>query len=134
MSIQEMLLLDLKIAIKNKDVGNRDNLKVIVSELQRGKSKTLSDEETIIILRRLRGWEEDRLAKSKQADDSGYLDLLNKYIPEQIFVDESEIKEWIYENINFSEYRKKFEAIKVVKGHFGSKASGQTIKDIITKM
>jgi len=138
MTIQETILSDLERAVKNKDISNRENLKVIFSELQRQKTKILTDDTTIYILQTLKGWEEDRLIKCDVKEGgSRYLDILNNYIPESMQVkelNENAIKEWIIKNIDFSKYKNKFASIKLIKSNLGPGADGSLIHKIIEEM
>jgi len=136
--IQERIEEDLKKAIQSKDKLERDNLKVIISELQRQKTKVLTDEATIYILQTLKGWEEDRLiATGQEKGGSNYLDILMRYIPENMRIkelNEETIKKWIKENIDLSKYKYKFASIKEIKSKLGPSADGHLIKKIITEM
>jgi hypothetical protein len=133
MGIQQRIQNDLNIAIKEKNIKKRENLKVIISEFQRQKSKTLESDSAIRILKKLKKWERDRLSSLNQSS-SDYLELIDSYLPDEIEVDELEIKNWIVENIDFSKYKNKLVSIKDVKAHFGSVVDGNTIKNIILKM
>lgn len=129
-SIQERIQEDLKTAIKNRD-PIREDLKIIMSELQRQKTKILSDDSVVEILRRLAGWERDRL-KTVELSRSDYLDTINKYIPEQL--SEEEIEKWINENIDLTKLKNKFSAIRVILSHFGTATSGSQIRNILNNM
>lgn len=154
MTLQETIQTDLKIAIcsKNKEVS--DLLKLIVAEFQRSKYKQLTDDETVVILRKLYYEEIDRIrmivAKSKNpdlvialnpalnveimtmADNSSMLKLVSNYIPKQVSIDD--ITDWIKNNIDFSKFRNKFQAVGKVLEHFGTRTDGNTVKNIVSTM
>jgi len=131
MTIQETINNDLKVAINKRDNELRDNLKIIVSELQRQKTKVLSDDLTIEVLRKLAKWEKERLEKIGEIE-SYYLDLINKYIPEQ--VEDEVIEKWVKENIDLSKYKNNLAATKLVLNEFGTSTSGSQVKTILMRM
>lgn len=131
MTIQDQINNDLKNAISKRDNELRDNLKIIVSELQRQKTKILSDSSTVEILKRLIKWEQEKLEKIGESK-SMYLDTILRYIPKQL-TDEV-IEEWIRENIDFSKFRNKFEAIKIILNNFGTSTDGKQVKTILMRM
>jgi len=126
-----MIQSDLKRAIINKDITLREDLKIIVSELQRQKHKILSDASVVEILRRLESWECDRLARVEQTG-SDYLCIIKSYIPKQ--TTDEEIEEWINDNIDLSKLKNKFSAIRVILNHFGISTSGGQIKKVLNNM
>lgn len=131
MTIQDNINNDLKDAINNRDNELRDNLKVLVSELQRQKTKVLSDESSVEILRVLAKWEAERLEKIGE-EKSDYLNLINKYIPEQ--VSDEIIEGWINENIDLSQFKYKLAATKLVLNNFGIYTSRDQVKSVLTRM
>ena len=131
MTIQEQIQSDLKEAITNKDISLREDLKIIVSELQRQKTKVLSDVSVVERLRRLENWEGDRLARGGQTG-SDYLCIIKSYIPKQ--TTDEEIEEWINDNIDLSKLKNKFSAIRVILDHFGISTSGSQIKNVLNNM
>lgn len=133
MRIQEVIETDLKAAIRDKNDIIKENLKIIVSELQRQRSKILSDVETTIVLRQLKTWETTRLDKCNITGGSTYLDIIDNYMPSQ--ATDEEIKEWINENIDLTKFGNKYAAIKPTLKHFGLIATDKpTIKRVIDSM
>jgi len=125
-----MIQTDLTTAIKNRDPIKED-LKIIISEFQRQKTKVLSDNTVVELLRRLAKWEEDRLHKV-ELTESDYLNVIYKYIPVQ--KTDTEIEDWINENIDLTKLKNKFAAIEIVIQHFGSFTSGSQVKNILNNM
>lgn len=134
MRIQEVIEKDLKKAIKEKNNTEKASLKIIVSELQRARTKVLYDDVTVQILQKLKKWELDRLKIISRQDinSSSYLDTIVKYIPAKL--DHLQVKQWIEDNIDFSKFKNKLAAIKVVKSHFGPAVDGGEVRKIITDM
>lgn len=131
MTIQERIQEDLKEAIRVNDKGSKEALKVIISEFQRQKSKVLSDEKSVEILRKLKSWAEEEQSFTPDSE-SVYLKLVSKYIPEQVA--DEEIEKWINENIDLSKIKNKFAAIKPVLNHFGTSTSGNQVKSVLLNM
>ena len=51
------------------------------------------------------------------------------YLPKQ--ASEEEIRKWIQENIDFSVFKNKMQAMKPIMAHFGSSVDGNTVKNIL---
>ena len=135
MSLQEKIKGDMTYYMSKNDKPKTDALKVIISELQRQKTKQLTDEQVIKILKSLLKSEEDRLSyivKEELGVTSMYREVLMEYLPKQ--VSEEEITQWIKDNIDFSELKNKMQAVGIVMKHFGTKADGNTVKNIIQNM
>ena len=127
--LQDKILNDLRNTVNTIKKGI---LKVIVGELQREKTKTLSDDQVISIIKKLIKYEEDRLSKClDKPETSSYLESLKKYLPQQ--ASEEDIKLWINCNVDFSILKNKNQAIGLVTKHFGSQVDGNLIKDIIMR-
>jgi uncharacterized protein YqeY len=117
MTLQERIKNDLSESIKNRDKEKTNILKVIYGELQRH-DKNLNDEQVEDILRKLINDEKENIERLKKSDIyhqyfSPYLLILEDYAPQQI--SENEVREWIINNIDFSQFKNKNESIKVVK-------------------
>jgi len=130
MTIQERIQNDLKESIKSRDKDKTSYLKVIVGELQRLPDKELKDNQVVRVIKKLIEYEKENAERSK-LDGSEYLDLLESYIPEQI--SSGEIEKWIKENIDFSQYKNKMQAMKPIMAHFGTGADGKIVKSILEK-
>jgi len=130
MSLKETFKIDLVNAIKNNFKEKRDNLKVIIGEVERQAKKNLSDTEIISILKKLKKSEQELLDLTGKSISS-FIELIDSYIPKQCT--ENEIIEWIQENIDFTKYKNKMQAMKEIMVHFGNNADGNIVKNIITK-
>ena len=147
LSLLEKIKEDLKTSLRNKDIAVKDALRLIMAEfpkltvpitLESGKKTTrlkkseeISDDDIIGIVRGLVKSEKTVL-EAKQEDTSEYLQILEAYLPEM--ASREEITEWIEENIDFSQFKNKMQAMGTIMKHFGKLADGATVKDILSKM
>jgi hypothetical protein len=44
------------------------------------------------------------------------------------------LRQWIADNIDFSAYKNKMQAMKDIMGHFGSAADGSRVKEILQNL
>lgn len=116
--------------IKKENKEKISNLKVIVAEIQRNTNIT-SDEQVINILKNLVKLEKERLSFLSESS-SLYLEILNNYLPIQ--ATREEVENFIRDNINFSNYKNKFQSIKDIKKHFSNRVDGNLIKDILEEI
>ncbi len=132
MTLQEQIKKDLMQAMKDKDNEKKGTLRVVMGEFARAATKALSDDEVIKIMKKLVKSERETLDQSGQADDSRYIDILESYLPK--LASDDDLRKWISENIDFSKYKNKMQAMKDIMGHFGSAADGNRVKEILQKM
>jgi uncharacterized protein YqeY len=129
MTLQERIKNDLSESIKNRNKEKTNILKVIYGELQRH-DKNLNNEQVEDILRKLINDEKENMERLNSGK-SKYLLILENYAPQQI--SENEVREWIINNIDFSQFKNKNESIKVVKAQFKN-YDGNVIKRIIEQL
>jgi uncharacterized protein YqeY len=65
-------------------------------------------------------------------DEEKMAKFLSNYVPKMASTEE--IKKWIEENVDFSQYKNKMQAMKPIMAHFGVSADGNVVKDIIMNM
>ena len=146
-SLLEKIRADLKIALRNKDSEVKGALRLIMAEfpkltvpitLESGKKTTrlkkpeeITNDEIIGIVRGLVKSEKTVL-EAKKEETSEYLQTLEAYLPRM--ASREEIAEWITENIDFSQFKNKMQAMGTIMKHFGKMADGGTVKDILSKM
>jgi len=123
----------IKEAIKNKDTIRLGNLRIILGEFQRGKTKNISEMESVRILRRLEKLENEVLViglDEMAGVTSEFLDIVREFLPTQ--VPEDTLVIWIKNNIDFSRLKNKFEAVGITMKSFpqGS-VDGGVLKNII---
>ncbi len=128
MRLQEKVSADLKTAMKNKDRVKTDAVRVLIGEFQRQPEKELSDEQVAAIIRKLIKSEKELLAASG-SDDSGFIEVLQEYLPRQ--AGEEEIRAWIAEHIDFSQFSNRMQAMKPIMAQFGGSTDGNTVKKIL---
>ncbi|BBO86084.1 hypothetical protein DSCO28_66500 [Desulfosarcina ovata subsp. sediminis] len=129
MTLQDKLKDDLKTAMKARDEATKNALRVVMGEMARLDKKQFTDEEIINILKKLIKSEKEMLSKSNQGETSDFIRVLGTYLPKM--ATETEIQQWIAENINFSDYKNKMQAMGTIMAHFGSAADGNTVKKVL---
>lgn len=128
MGLQESITAELKEAMKSRDSARTGAIRVLIGEFQRQPDKELSDEQVIGIIKKLVKSEYELLAASGKSS-SDFATVLEGYLPQ--LASEQEIREWIEQHIDFSDYKNKMQAMRPIMAHFGSSADGSTVKDIL---
>ncbi|PIP37229.1 MAG: hypothetical protein COX19_17135 [Desulfobacterales bacterium CG23_combo_of_CG06-09_8_20_14_all_51_8] len=132
MTIQEQMKKDLMQAMKDKDEEKKSALRVVMGEFGRGETKTLDDDAVVKILKKLVKSEMETLEKSGRAMESRYIEILESYLPKM--ASEDDIRQWIGQHIDFSNYKNKMQAMKDIMAHFGSCADGSRVKEILQRL
>jgi uncharacterized protein YqeY len=132
MSIQETIKADLKNALKEKHEERKSAIRVILGEFSRFEKKELTDDEAIKVLKKLVKSEKETLETKGETEDSAFLLTVNSYLPKEATAEE--IEAWIRNNIDFSSFKNKMQAMKPVMAHFGSSADGNLIKEILSRL
>jgi uncharacterized protein YqeY len=143
-SLHDKVRADLKTAMREKNQGGRDTLRQIMAEfpkltvpltLESGKKSTrlkkpeeISDDDVIGIIRGLAKSEQTVLEATGKTT-SEYLDILQLYLPQMISQDE--IVSWIKDNIDFSQFKDRMQAMGPVMKHFGKLADGKIVNQIL---
>jgi len=129
MNLQVQIKKDLSAAIKEKNENKKDTLRVILGEFGRLDKKELSDDEVVKILKKLIKSEKEVLEQKGEATDSAFIEIINHYLPKM--ATEEEIKAWIQQNIDFSQFKNKMQAMGLIMKHFGATADGNSVKEIL---
>jgi uncharacterized protein YqeY len=132
MRLQERIKKDLMQAMKEKDAARKEALRVILGELERSESKAVSDPEAVRILKKLAKSESEVLEIKGAATESDFIRIIEAYLPKK--ASEEEIRTWIEENIDFSQFRNRMQAMGPIMKHFGESADGDTVKKLLQKM
>ena len=132
MNLQKQIKRDLTAAIKAKDGEKKDTLRVILGEFGRLDKKELSDEEVVKILKKLMKSEKEVLEKKGDETDSRFIKIIENYLPKM--ATEADITKWIKQNIDFSEFKNKMQAMGLIMKHFGATADGNAVKKILQRM
>ena len=144
LSLHDTIRADLKKAMLGKDPEVRNTLRMIISEfpkltvpltLESGKKSTrlkkpeeITDDDVIGIIKGLTKSEQTVLEITGQTT-SAYLEILQSYLPQMI--DREAITIWISENIDFSQYKNRMQAMGSVMKHFGKLADGKIVNQIL---
>ena len=144
MSLHDKLRADLKKAMLNKDPEVRNTMRLIMAEfpkltvpitLDSGKKTTrlkkpeeITNDDIIGIIKGLVKSEQTVLEVTRQ-ETSEYLRILQSYLPEM--VTREEVINWIKDNIVFSQYKNKMQAVGPVMKHFGKLADGKQVNQIL---
>ena len=129
MTLQEKIKKDLTTAMKAKDTVRKDALRVVLGEFGRAETKELPDKEVVRVIKKLIKSEKELLEKSGKTEDSEFIRTIETYLP-QMATDE-DIKAWVFENIDFSQFNNKMQAMRPIMQHFGETADGETVKRIL---
>jgi uncharacterized protein YqeY len=144
LSLHDKIRADLKKAMLGKDQEVRNTLRLIIAEfpkltvpitLESGKKTTrlkkpeeITDDDVIGIIKGLTKSEQTVLEITGQST-SDYLEILQSYLPKMI--DKEEITIWIKDNIDFSQFKNKMQAMGPVMKHFGKLADGKLVNQIL---
>ncbi len=144
LSLLEKVRQDLKTAMLNKDHEVRNSMRLIMAEfpkltvpltLESGKKTTrlkkpeeITNDDIIGIINGLVKSEQIVLEIKKEAT-SEYLEILQAYLPKM--VSRKEIVAWIKENIDFSQYKNKMQAMGTIMKHFVKTADGKQVNQIL---
>jgi len=146
LSLHDKLRADLKKAMLGRDQEVRNTLRLIMAEfpkltvpltLESGKKSTrlkkpdeITNDDVIGIIKGLSKSEQTVMEATGQTT-SDYLDILQTYLPKMI--DRDEIVSWIKDNIDFSQFKNKMQAMGPVMKHFGKLADGKVVNQILNE-
>jgi uncharacterized protein YqeY len=132
MTIQQQIKKDLMGAMKARDEDKKRTLRVIMGEFARADSKEISDDEVIKILKKLIKSEKETLSQKGSDEDTVFVRIIETYLPQM--VSEDEIMSWVNDNIDFSQFKSKMQAMGPIMQHFGALADGNTVRSILQKL
>lgn len=143
-SLHDKLRKDLKTAMLQNQPEVRNTMRLIMAEfpkltvpltLESGKKTTrlkkpeeITDDDILGIIKGLVKSEQSVLELKKQ-ETSQYLEILQSYLPKA--ASREEIVAWIKDNIDFSEFKNKMQAIGPVMKHFGQLADGKLVNQVL---
>jgi len=147
MSLYDKIRQDMKGAMINKDNTVRDTMRLIMGSfpdltvsmtLESGKKTTrvkkpeeITDEDILDIIRKF-AKSEKTVLEIKKETTSDYLELLNTYLPQMVTSDE--IRQWIHDNLDLSQFKSPMQAMGSVMKHFGKQADGNEVKAVLKDM
>ena len=132
MNLQKQMKSDLTAAIKAKDEEKKDTLRVILGEFGRLDKKELSDDDVVKILKKLIKSEKEMLEIKGDETDSIFIRVIENYLPKM--ATQAEITSWIEQNVDFSEFKNKMQAMGLIMKHFGATADGNAVKKILLRI
>ncbi len=132
MTLQETFKNDLTTAIKSKDEVKKNTLRVILGEFGRMDRKVLPDDDVIKILKKLIKSEKETLEKLGKTESSDFIRIIESYLPHM--ATESEIRIWIDQHIDFSQFKNKMQAMRPIMTHFGASADGNIVQRILQSL
>lgn len=132
MTLQEKIKEDLTAAIKAKDEILKNTLRVVLGELGRMETKSLPDEEVVKILKKLIKSEKETLEKLGSEKSSDYIRIIENYLPRM--ATEDEIRTWIEEHVDFSQFNNNMQAMRPIMAHFGSSVDGNMVQRILKSL
>ncbi len=146
-TLHDKIRQDMKTAMVNKDTTVRDTMRLVMGEfpsltmnitLESGKKTTrvktpeeITDEDLQNIIRKFVK-SEKTILEIKKEETSEYLELLNSYLPQMATPED--IKQWIQENIDLSNFKSPMQAMGNVMKHFGKLADGNQVKEILMSL
>ena len=132
MTLQERIKKDLTPAIKEKDEVKKSAIRVILGEFGRLDKKELPDDDVIRILKKLIKSEKETIEKKGETADTEFIKIIENYLPQM--ASEEEIRQWITQHIDFSQFKNKMQTMRPIMTHFGSSADGSTVKKILQEL
>lgn len=132
MTLQDTIKKDLTTAMKEKNEDRKSALRVVLGEFARMEQKTLADDDVIKVLRKLMKSEKEVMEKTGAIEATPFMKIIESYLPQM--APEEEIREWISSNIDFSQFKNKMQAMGGIMKHFGSRADGNQVKQILQSM
>jgi uncharacterized protein YqeY len=137
--LQERIYRDIQ--DQSIDPVCRGFLKMVKADIQRERYKDVPDNIVIKIIKKYIGSADEMLVylnkdcdtdKAMYEDEEKMVRFLSDYVPKMVSTEE--IKKWIKENVDFSQYKNKMQAMKPIMSHFGVSVDGNVVKDIIMNM
>jgi uncharacterized protein YqeY len=146
-SLLDKIKADLKTSMLNKNAEVRSAMRLIMAEfpkltvpitLESGKKTTrlkkpeeITNDDIIGVIQGLVKSEQTVL-EAKKEETSEYLQILESYLPKM--ATREEIVAWIKENIDFSQYKNKMQAMGTIMKHFGKTADGKMVNQILQEL
>lgn len=132
MGLQEQIKKDLASAMKAKDEEKKSILRVIMGEFGRQAQKAVPDAEVVKIVKKLVKSEKEVLAQTDGGETNRFIEVAESYLPGM--ASEAEIAAWIRDNIDFSQFKNKMQAMGPIMAHFGPSAEGNLVKKVLQGM
>ena len=129
MTLQERLKNELIAAMKARDNVKKETLRVVMGEMARLDKKRFTDDDVVAILKKLIKSEKELLAQTGGGETGPFIQIIETFLPEMATADE--IRAWIGDQIDFSAYKNKMQAMGPIMAHFGARADGNLVKQVL---
>lgn len=124
MTIQEQVKKDMYSLMKvDTDISTLNTLKYIVGEFSREPTKEITDSVAIKIIKKT--IESEKIVNGS----SRFIEILEGYLP--IEAKDAEIKEWISNNVDFTKFKNRMQAMKIIMEKFSGRTDGNKVKNIL---
>lgn len=147
MSLQEMIMVKLKEAMKNKDTVALESLRAIKSEIllaqtKSGASESLNEEEEIKLLQRLVKQRKDSAAVYEEqgredlaAPELAQIEIISQFLPEQM--NEEDLKNviaGIIEKVGATSMKDMGKVMGMASKELAGKADGKAISTVVKQL
>lgn len=136
-NLHKLIKNDMVASVKVGDTEVASMLKYTLGEFSRLKGSKdgkeligniLTDVQVIRVIKKIIEAER-KVLELKKENSSLIIKVLSRYLPK--LIDEQVIKTWITNNIDFSKFNNKMQAIGIVKKEFGDSVDAKIVKNII---
>lgn len=134
MLLLDTLKADLKTAMIEQDADKKNALRLILGEvprLNKSVGQNVSDDELFKIITKMIK-SETVVMKYNGQKSSTFIDCLEGYLPKMM--NESEVKSWMRDNLDISQFEPKMKAMGFVMGQLKDKADGNIVKKILISL
>jgi uncharacterized protein YqeY len=131
MSFVAQLKTNLKDAMKAKDAQKKDWLRSVIAEFERQNKKEFSDDEVYKVIKSMIKLEKERMEAVSETDGE-FLGFLQAFLPQQATAEE--VEQWVVDNVDFSKFKNKMQAMGQIMKHFGNAADGKMVKGVLEKI
>ena len=148
MTLKEQILNDFKEAFKNKDVVAKNTLSMLKSEIANAeidlgmRDEGISDEECLKVIKKTVKQRKDSIEQFEKGGNTemaegekAELEILEKYLPEQMGEEEIEVKvKEVIEKVGASEPSDLGKVMGAVMSELGAEADGNVVREIASKL
>jgi uncharacterized protein YqeY len=148
MTLKKQILKDFMTAFKEKDMVTKNTLSMVKSEIANAeidlgsREEGLKDEDTLKVLKKMVKQRKDSIEQFEKGGNSEMaesekeeLAVLEKYLPEQMSVEDIEIKvKEIIEKVGATGAGDLGKVMGAVMGELGAEADGNTVREIASKL
>jgi len=148
MTLKEQILKDFMTAFKGKDMVTKNTLSMVKSEISNAeidlgeREDGLKDENILKVLKKMVKQRKDSIKQFEEGGNSemaenekAELEVLEKYLPEQMSAEDVEIKvKEIIEKVGATEASDLGKVMGVVMAELGAEADGNIVREIASKL